>query len=370
MANMHIRAVFVIAAAVACLSAHAEEPAAQPQTAEQVFKNIQALKGTPADQVRPAMQFISASLSVDCEFCHVKDKFDSDEKRNKQTARKMIAMTLAVNKDSFNGKREVTCYSCHQGHHEPISTPPVLEGDAEPTEHEAEHEAPHSATPQPTTTQVLEKYVAAVGGADAMHKISSRTAKGAISFAGHESPLDLFAKAPDKRMTVMHSAHGESITAFDGKVGWLGNTGQPPHEMTGAEIEAVKLDADFYFPLRIKEIFSTVRMGRPETIDGQPVYVLFGVREGKPPVRLYFDQSSGLLVRMLRLADTPVGRNPTQIDYADFRETDGIRIPYRWTLARPNGRFTIELKEVQQNVPIPDDKFAAPPAATTAHTGH
>lgn len=341
----------------ACLPARAEEP----KTAEQVFHNIQVLKGTPAEQLRPGMQFVAASLGVECDFCHVQGKFEADDKRMKQTARRMMAMTLAINHDSFHGQREVTCYSCHHGNHEPERTPPVAEVGAPPAD--AEPAAAPRET-MPTADQVLDKYLAAVGGADALHKITSRTGQGKIIFGGQEASIELFAKAPDKRMSVMHSAHGDSITAFDGHAGWLGNGGQPPHDMVGAEIEAVKLDAEFYFPARVKQIFDQVRMGHPEKIAGHPAYTLIGQRRGQPPVRLYFDEASGLLVRLVRYADTPLGRNPTQIDYADYRAADGIKLPFRWTLARPGGRFTIQLAEVQQNVAIPDEKFAWP------QTGH
>jgi photosynthetic reaction center cytochrome c subunit len=77
-------------------------------------------------------------------------------------------------------------------------------------------------------------------------------------------------------------------------------------------------------------------------------------------VRLYFDRKTGLLTRMVRFADTPVGRNPTQIDYADYRPVEGVLMPFRWTLSRPNGRFTIQIKETQVNVPIEDARFALP----------
>ena len=62
----------------------------------------------------------------------------------------------------------------------------------------------------------------------------------------------------------------------------------------------------------------------------------------------------------MRFAETPLGQNPTQIDYADYREADGVKIPYRWTLTRPNGSFTIKVDQVQQNVPI-DEKLFVPP---------
>jgi len=357
----------VVAACALALSAPAyAQPAPAGKTAEQAFKNIQALQGTPADQVLPAMQFIAASLGVECDFCHVQGKFEADDKPAKATARKMIAMTLGINKDSFGGHKEVTCYSCHRGSHDPVGTPPVLTSDAQPEHAEAAPTA--SAAAAPTADRILEKYVAAVGGAEALHKISSRISKGNIAVMGREIPIEVFAKAPDKRMSVTQSASGDSITAFDGQGGWLGNTGRPARDMSGQEAAAARLDADFYFATHIKEIFSGFRVGHPEKIGDQPVYALICMRQGQPPVRLYFDQSSGLLLRQVRYTDTPIGRMPTQIDYADYREVDGVKVPFRWTLARVNGRFTIQIQEARQNVPIDDAKFAKPPAPAGSDT--
>src|SRR6202051_2040821 len=100
--------------------------AAGPKKAEEQFKNIQVLKGIPADQLIPAMQFITASLGVECEFCHVEGAFEKDDKKPKQTARKMMEMMFAINKENFEGHREVTCYSCHRGSADPVGMPPVM----------------------------------------------------------------------------------------------------------------------------------------------------------------------------------------------------------------------------------------------------
>ena len=331
------------------------QPAPAGKTAGQAFKNIQVLVDAPADQVMPTMQLIAASLGVECQFCHVEGKMDSDDKPAKKTARRMIAMTLALNKDNFNNRKEVTCYTCHRGNHDPVGTPPVAASDAGP-EHSPEAEG--ASSPAPAAEQILAKYVAALGGAESIQKISSRVEKGKIVFGGHESPIEVFAKAPGKRMSVTHMRNGESITAFDGHSGWLGMTGLPAHDMTGQEADAARIDADFYFATHLKEIFTGFRVGRPDQIDGRPVYVVSATRPDLPPVRLYFDQSNGLLVRLVRYTDTPVGRSPTQIDYADYRDLDGVKVPFRWTLARVNGSFTIEIKEVQQNVSIDDARFA------------
>src|ERR1700686_1146321 len=96
---------------------------AAPKITEQVYKNIQVLKGVPADQLIPAMQFITASLGVQCDFCHLENAFEKDDKETKQTARKMMRMMFAINKDNFDGHKEVTCYACHRGEHKPVITP-------------------------------------------------------------------------------------------------------------------------------------------------------------------------------------------------------------------------------------------------------
>jgi photosynthetic reaction center cytochrome c subunit len=354
-----IRAIFVtsIAAAAALAPQSARAQAADAKTAEQVYKNIVQLKGTPADQVQPAMQFIAASLGVDCAFCHVQGKMEADDKGPKRTAREMMAMTAAINTNSFRGQRQVTCYSCHRGSARPVNMPPVLESDTPASP------APAAATPgaqAATVDQILEKYVAAVGGADAMKKVTSRAMKGKILAGGSETPIDVITKAPNMRVSITHNSTGDSFTAFDGTAGWLGSTGHAAREMSAAESAASGLDAEFYLGLRVKELFPQLRRGRPETVAGAECEILNGTAPGRPAVRLYFDKNSGLLLRMVRYADTPMGRNPTQIDYADYRDADGVKIPFRWTLSRPNARFTIQIAEVKSNAPVDDGRFARP----------
>jgi len=181
-----------------------------------------------------------------------------------------------------------------------------------------------------------------------------------MSVGGQRSAVEVYAKAPDMRLTVTHSPRGESLTAFDGHEGWMSGGMGPPRAMTVQETEAFKLDADFHFPLDLEKIFTQFRVRPAEKIDDHQAILVVGLREGQPPVRLYFDEGTGLLVREVRYAQTPLGRMPTQIDYGDYREVDGEKIPFRWTLARPGGRFTIQIDSVQPNVPIDDSKFARP----------
>ena len=332
------------------------------KTAEQQFKNIQVLKGIPADQLIPTMQFISGSLGAECEFCHVEGAFEKDDKKPKLAARKMMQMMAAINKDNFEGHREVTCNSCHRGSPHPAAIPAVASAEpmgamehAKPEEHD-DDEAESSTPADP----VLEKYLTAVGGAEAIRKVSSRVEKGSAIMGDRQMPIEIFAQAPDKRVSFLHLPNGESITAYDGSKGWLGNPGRPPRPMGPGEAEAARMDADLYFPSHLKEIFSGFKVGPAEKIGGQEVVFVRALRDGKPAVKLYFDKQSGLLVRMVRYADTALGLLPTEVDYADYRDSGGVKVPFRWTIARPSGSFTIQVEHADVNVPVDAGKFAQP----------
>ena len=365
----------VIAAVVSALEAHSNRipqhsspdlagPIQAPRKAEEQFKNIRILKGIPAEQLFPTMEFMSASLGVNCEFCHVKNAFEKDDKKPKQTARKMMEMMFAINKDNFDGRRNVTCYSCHRGDAKPLAIPVVMTEGPKPMGKPGGAVAGEAeklpASSSPSAERLLEKYVQALGGAAALENISSRVMKGTIEFGEQSMPIDIYTKDPDRRISFAHTPNGDSVTAFDGHEGWLVSSGRPPHFMQGSEIDAASIDADLHLATHLPQMFSAMTVDGHEKVGEREAYVVVGERQGKTPLKLYFDEQSGLLLRLVRFGETAVGWLPTQIDYADYREADGIKVPYRWTLARPNGRFTIQLTELKQNVPVDDAKFAKP----------
>lgn len=218
----------------------------------------------------------------------------------------------------------------------------------------------------PAADQLIEKYVQALGGSAAVDKVTSRVAKGTIEFGDKSFPIDLYSKDPYKRISFTHMPEGDNVTAFDGHEGWLGMSGHPMREMHGADIDAASIDADLHLATHLTKMFTKVSTRGTEKVGDRDAYVVVGQREEKPPLRLYFDQQSGLLLRLVRFAETPLGRLPTQIDYADYRNADGVKVPFRWTLARPNGRFTIQVTELKQNVLVDEARFAKPPAPPQA----
>src|SRR5207249_148982 len=283
---------------LAIAGAWAQSPSAAPtgpKLAEEEFKNIQALKGIPADQVIPSMQFIAASLGVECEFCHVAHANEKDDKKPKVTARKMIAMMMAINKDNFEGHREVTCYSCHRGSTDPVATPIISGEEPKPESGQRKGSGEEKAV-FPAADQLLDRYLVAVGGAEALKKITSRVQRGTlIAFGGRHFPVDVYSKAPDKRFSVMHLQGGDSVTAFDGKRGWLSVPGHV-HIMSAAENDAARIDADLYLPAHLKTLYQKFSVDAGEKIDGRDTYLVVGRNEGQPPLRLYLDKESSLLL--------------------------------------------------------------------------
>ncbi len=353
------------------MHAQSQAPQAAPatQTAGQHFKNIQVLKDIPADQLDPTMDFIANSLGVRCEYCHVRSDFSKDDKRPKLTARKMIAMELAINKANFNGRTEVTCYTCHRGLTHPVGAPVIAAlGAAAPAAAEMMPGGGNSAS-MPTADQILEKYVAAIGGADAANKITSRQAKGTLAGGrGAPIPLELFAKAPGKLLIVLHRPNGgANEMAYNDGQSW-GSDGQHTRPLRGGMLDVVQSQAKLAFAGNLKESLGRLRMGRPEKLGDQQAYVLNALAPGQPPTKLYFDEQSGLLMRVESFNRTPLGMDPVAVDYSDYRDSGGVKVPYRWTIGGPGNRSTIQFSDIEQNAAVDNSKFA-PPAGPAAPSG-
>lgn len=335
---------------------------AQERASSSQFKNLQVLKDVPPDQLIPAMQFISASLGVECEFCHVRDAFDKDDKRTKQTARRMMQMMFALNADQFHGERAVTCDTCHRGSVKPVSIP-MLESTA-PYLSEARFpgdEPIASRNDLPSANDVLEKYTQALGGAAAVQNVSSRVESGTVNFGvGPSAPIEILFKSPSRQATIVHLPAGDSFTVFDGQKGWFRSATGPVRDMPQADIEGAKLDADLQFPIDLKKTFEDWKVIGAEKIDDRNAILLFGTNASGPPLELFFDHQTGLLLRQLRFGSSPLGLNPTQIDYGDYKTFDGVQVPLHSVIIRPNRTMEIHVLQVQQNVAMDDAKFARP----------
>jgi outer membrane lipoprotein-sorting protein len=349
--------------------------AQKPQMAEEVFKNVQVLKGISVNEFMGTMGFFSASLSLNCTDCHVSDSSGdwgkyADDTALKRTARRMILMVNALNKNSFGGRRAVTCYSCHRGTTRPKVIPSLAEQyGTPPPDDPNEVEIIKPAAGALSADQILDKYIQALGGAQALAKLTTFVAKG--TYQGYDTdlealPLEVFAKVPGQRGAIVHMHAGDSITVFDGRAGWIASPDKPVPLLTlaGEDLDGVKLDADLSFPAGIKQALTGWRAGFPAaTINERAVLIVQGAAAGGSRVKLFFDKESGLLVRTLRYTDTAVGIIPAQTDYSDYRDVAGVKMPFKWTATWTDGQSTIELSEVRPNVAVDAAKFARPAPA-------
>lgn len=367
-----------LAAAAFCLLAAAavrsQAPTDKPLMAEQVFKDVQVLKGISVSEFMTTMGFFSASVGADCTGCHVPESGGSweryaDDHPQKTMARRMVQMTAAINQAYF-GRRVITCYSCHRGVRRPEMTPSLAELYGAPLLREPD-EILKPAPGMPSADELLDKYIEAIGGAKRLGAITSFVAKG--TYEGYEDsekrPIELFARAPNQRTLIVHTPDGDNTTTYDGKLAWnAAPISQRPVQVLalgGDELEGARVDAVLSFPGRIKQALTDWRVGFPVELDDREVYVVQGFTTGKAPVKLYFDMDSGLLVRQVRFADSRIGRNPTQVDYSEYREVSGVKMPFRWRVSWLDGRSTFELTDVQVNVPIDASRFARPAAPVT-----
>jgi photosynthetic reaction center cytochrome c subunit len=374
----------VAAITVWCLAAAGQD---KPQMSEQVFKNVQVLKGIPVDDFLGTMGLMSAGVGFDCSECHEgagTDKVDwAADTPKKMIARNMVTMVGTINRTNFSGRQVVSCWTCHRGRDRP-PTVESFEAVYGPGPQDTDYifaQAPE----QPSPNVILDKYIQAVGGAQRLAGLTSYTARGtSIGFGGlgGGGQVQIFAQFPDRRTTLIqfkdNPGRGDSIRSYNGRSGWIKTplTVLGEYELTGGELDGARLDAQLSFPGQIKEVLTDMRVGPTTTISdlpgpssqtaGQPdegigqdreVNVVQGNGRRGVVATLYFDKKSGLLLRVVRSARTPIGRVPTQIDFADYRDVGGIKFPFRLIFAWLDGRDAIQLNEIKTNVPIEATNF-------------
>jgi hypothetical protein len=357
----------------------AQSPAADKQPlAEEVFKNVQVLKGIPVSEFMATMGFFSASVGLNCVYCHVPESLQdwqkfADDVPRKRMARTMVQMVNAINKNNFGGRQVITCYSCHHGNERPKGVPSLAVQYGTPEEDPNEIEIPPQPVGGPSADQLLDKFVTALGGSQHLAAVSSVTATG--TYEGYDSyhekvPFELYAKSPAQMTTVIHTQNGDSTTVFNGSAGWVASPGNPVPLLPlapGSELDGVRLDAQLLFPGQTKQALSQWKSGFPiTTIGDSDVQPVEGIGPGKTRVKLFFDEKTALLTRQLRYSSTAVGVNPIQIDYADYRDVDGVKRPFRWTVTWTNGQSTYRVNEYHSGAAIDAGKFAKPaPAVLT-----
>ena len=355
----------------------------KPLMAEQVFKNVQVLKGISVKEFLETMGFFAAATPFSCGTCHgyaTGGNWESYARDTsmKKTTRKMIRMVYALNRTYFKGTRGLTCYSCHRNADRPKVTPSLVDEYSSPAPEDPE-EIPEQAPASPPPDQVLENYIQALGGPEKLANFTSFVARG--TYQGYDDQgknlVEIYAKAPGQIFQVVHGYNGDSTWVDDGRFAWVAQSERdapaPLLALDAGDLDGSHLEAKLNFPGHIGQSLTNLRVGLPISgvtsilsehvgvgVDDRKLTVMEGTTPAGTIVKLYFDEKSGLLVRMVRYTKLPVGWTPTEMEFADYRDVSGIKIPFRVTKTWVDGRSVTELTSIELNVPISASKFGRP----------
>ncbi len=337
------------------------------KTAGQFFKNVKVLKNIPADRLLPTMHFIEAGVGMNCGNCHVRDRekgwqFDKDDKPEKRKARKMIEMMEAINKNSFKGHQEVTCFTCHRGQPDPQKVPAVQTLVSMQTSKEKEKsddeviKVPNRLN---TAGEIINNYISRIGGKDNYKKITSLKYEGSIDNGGRNASIIILRKAPDFYSYSVKTDRGEMTRGYNGSTAWE-KAMWGVRELKGDDLEELKLESEFYTPVEMDKIYSNLKLNDVSIIGSDTVYEVDGKASEYRDIKLYFSTKSGLLVRQVILNKTPLGNLPVETDYKDYRKVDGVMIPFELHIANYENVQDIKFDNVTANISIDNSAFDMP----------
>jgi hypothetical protein len=365
----------VVAFAALTLPAGAQPPAAPAgRAAAEKFMNVQTLKDLNATQLHDAMLFMTVSLGTTCEGCHARGAdgqmaFDKDDKRNKGTTRKMIEMVNTINTRDFNGESQVNCMTCHQGRLSPNAIPqlaqPVAPGQtaAVPGSPAGPGVAPGAdgkpKPPSETVDQVASKFVDALGGREALARITSRTRKGTVTNrAGQASPVTIDEKAPGLYLAAVGSTPPSS-RGVNASGAWTA-AGDRTRDLAGVEASALAAASDLTFPLEMTKRYTGLQARSYNTIDGHDVIVLTGRSSPDVMETLSFDRTTGLLLRRVIRFRLSMGQLSMQIDYADYRAIGGVKMPFEVRVTDWSTISAAKFTDIVLNPSFDEARFAKP----------
>ncbi len=347
---------------------------ASEQKSGEFFKNVttSTLKELTPSDFLGAMGVMTAALGYDCSDCHPGAGTDqmnwmTDSNPRKRTARRMVEMVAAINRQHFGGAQEVTCWTCHHGQDAPATSIALDKLYGAPNDEKGD--IVEAAEGVPPASQILDQYIQALGGAEKLASLKSYIVTGhseGYGDLGGNAAFQIFAQAPDRRGMWInfpeHPDRGISAWTYDGKTGWISTPRGFLREypLNGNDLNGVRLDSLLAFPGGIKTALSNWRVGLEDSLQDKPVYIVQGNGPGGLLGTFYFDKQTHLLMRYVRQTPSPVGRVSIQQDYEDYRAVGGIKIPFKYSYLWLDGRFTAIISDVKVNVPVDEAKFGKP----------
>jgi zinc protease len=218
--------------------------------------------------------------------------------------------------------------------------------------------------PALTADQILENYIKAIGGRENWKKLTTRISTGTIDVPAMNLSglVTVREKAPNRSIFTVNFNGAVFQQGFDGTIGWSNDPQNGLREQTGEELAETKRDSDFYHPLDLKQMYSKITVAGTDKIDDRDAYVVEASSGDLGTDKIYFDAQNGLVLRIVGQHHTLDGPATFTEDFSDFREVDGIKLPYTVRQESPSSTFTIKFTEIRHNEAIEDASFAKPAA--------
>ena len=217
----------------------------------------------------------------------------------------------------------------------------------------------------PSVDDILARYVSALGGRAAISKHTTKISKGTLEVVGvtTDGTAESYAKAPNKYFSVISIPnYGEIRRSFDGQNGWISGPEAGVQSLAGQDLSTTRRDADFYQSLDLKKLYPILVSKGKENVGTWPAYVI-EANSGDGTIRdMYFDVSSGLLIHNVDETQTPQGPDIVESFLEDYREIEGVKLPFTVRQVHNKLILIVRLTEVKMNQPIDDAKFAKPTA--------
>jgi hypothetical protein len=281
----------------------------------------------------------------------------------------MMLMQFDINKGNraiFGTTGAITCYTCHRGQTKPLAIMTLPQ--APPPGGAAEEKPKPETSALPSAEQIVARYEQAIGGRAANEKLKSRVMKGTqVTFDGTALPLEAYQVAPNKVVSIMTTQGGPVMSGYNGTTGWMKNQ-RGQREMSGGQLAQMKRSAEFLGDFMLRQLYPGMVVLGKEKIGEREAYVVASQVADNRMEKLYFDTETGLLLRILAITQTVLAPLPEQTDFEDYREVDGVKLPFtiRQSFVDPWVGWTRKFTEIKHNVPVDETKFNMPPAPPPA----
>ena len=354
---------------IALLAVAADAHAQQSGTAGATRPKLQVLQALPEPQLFIMMNLVADSLGVRCDYCHVQSKpdltktpanvggwvWDSDDTPAKKIARDMMKMVVDLNTKSFDGRSRVTCYTCHQGALDPSRTPPLPPLAWATTTTAA-------PAPLPPIDKVWTTYISAVGKATNQAPGTGTIISGWDDRSeGRYGRFEIVTSGDNRYRITLTNTDGSVIRqGFDADGAWAATNDRVARLTSPSDTSRMRAIAMRYWP--VKERPANLQVVRIERVNGHDAYVARARIDPTTVRTMYFDINTGLLRREMITTDTLLIPLQEQVDYDDYRDVNGVQMPFHVQSSdgAPYDTITRIVMQIRRDVPVDDAMFKAP----------